>query len=890
MGKKIKVHVVSHTHWDREWYLPFQIFRMRLVNLMDQLLDIFEKEPEYGHFNLDGQTICIEDYLEVRPEKKEVLMQLIANGKIAIGPWYVLPDGFLTSSEALIRNLMIGDNIANVFGKKMQVGYLPDTFGHCSQIPQIMVKFGFEGVVVWRGINGEPDKLKSEFKWQGPDGSEILTVHLSDDFGYFNVTTLPEEPEKALGTIMEAVNERLKYNVCRNVLLMNGFDHYPPQYHTGKVLKTINTMSDDYEIIHSSIESYIDSVKSCSPKLETIKGEFTSTNMSERGKVNAILRNVLSSRMYLKQMDFENERLLTRYVEPLMSMAYIETGRYDSMFINLAWKYLVQNHPHDSICGCSADQVHKDMETRYSWVNNIAKQCTREAMNEIAKNADTSRIKEGDIPVHLFNTLCYPRIEKAVELVVDLKPEELLRNMDVCDLNGHILESQIINVTDVYKIYNTSDKMPESRMVKQIKFLVNLGEVKPFGYTTISACPSLKPELFKDHISKTINTMENEFLKVLININGTIDIIEKCSNRLIKGINYFIDGGDVGDEYEYSPPMIDSVINTIGLCAVITLMQNGPLMGEYSIKYEMDIPEGADEKGYCRSSNTVRNTIESKVVLRKGSRIVEFETTMENKAKDHRIRVVLPSGIQTEKVFADSHFDVVERKINSEQPSKEAWIESATAAGAQKRFIFLSDGDQGMAVLNQGIPEYEIVREEGYCTAMLTLLRCVDRIGSIRSMTMGIIPGPEARTPDAQCLGKYTMKYAVYLFPGDWIDGQLNYEAEKYHSPLMYHTDNLHAGKMPLEKSYVRIDNSNVMITALKKSENRDAVIVRLCNLSKKAEKICIDTTIPLYGVYLVNLKEDRMEDRMEDIDITSGKLQLHLKPCEIVTVELKFI
>ena len=177
--------VVSHTHWDREWYQPFQEYRLRLVQLIDRLLDLLDGEPAYRCFTLDGQTILLEDYLEVRPYRREKLQDYVQQGRLQIGPWYILPDEFLVSPEATIRNLILGDRVARQFGPKMQVGYIPDSFGHVSQLPQILRGFGLDTAVTWRGIGPAPN----EFRWIGADGTDVLAIHLRG--GYGNAAFLP---------------------------------------------------------------------------------------------------------------------------------------------------------------------------------------------------------------------------------------------------------------------------------------------------------------------------------------------------------------------------------------------------------------------------------------------------------------------------------------------------------------------------------------------------------------------------------------------------------------------------------------------------------------------------------------------------------------------------
>ena len=192
--------IVPHTHWDREWYQPFQEYRIRLVQLTDRLLDLLAQDPEYLHFTFDGQTIILEDYLEIHPEQEETLRRYVREGRLLIGPWHILPDEFLVGPEATIRNLMLGDRISRRFGFKMDVGYIPDPFGHISQLPQIMRGFGLDAVVFWRGVG----EAHNEFRWAAPDGSEVLVIHLRD--GYGNAAHLPDEEEggaKAVTTLYD---------------------------------------------------------------------------------------------------------------------------------------------------------------------------------------------------------------------------------------------------------------------------------------------------------------------------------------------------------------------------------------------------------------------------------------------------------------------------------------------------------------------------------------------------------------------------------------------------------------------------------------------------------------------------------------------------------------
>ncbi|MFL5626015.1 MAG: alpha-mannosidase, partial [Ktedonobacteraceae bacterium] len=184
MGDQLDIILVPHTHWDREWYQTFQQFRIRLVRTIDKLLDILDRDDKFRHFMLDGQTIVLDDYLEVRPEQEERLKKYTQTGRIQVGPWYLQPDEFLVSGEALIRNLQIGLQRAAEFATPMRIGYVPDCFGHIAQLPQILRGFGIDNAVFWRGVGS--DAHKSEFYWAAPDGTRVLVIHLAAPVGYSN--------------------------------------------------------------------------------------------------------------------------------------------------------------------------------------------------------------------------------------------------------------------------------------------------------------------------------------------------------------------------------------------------------------------------------------------------------------------------------------------------------------------------------------------------------------------------------------------------------------------------------------------------------------------------------------------------------------------------------
>jgi len=310
----LDIHVVSHTHWDREWYLTYEQFRFRLVALVDRLLDLLDEDPAYKYFHLDGQTIVLEDYLEIRPEQEPRLRKAIEGGRILIGPWYVMPDEFLVSGESLVRNLLRGHRISRQFGTPMPVGYLPDLFGHVGQMPQIWRQFGLDNTILWRGFGG----ANAEYWWDAPDGSRLLMMHLPPE-GYCNATRIVFDPDAMMARAKEKVEFERRRTRTGQALLMNGVDHVEPHTAIPALVERLSAIPGQ-RAIHSTLPDYVAAVRRTvekeQPALETITGELRSgTDYAN------LLPGVLSARVYLKQQNAHVQTLLESYAEPLSVFA-----------------------------------------------------------------------------------------------------------------------------------------------------------------------------------------------------------------------------------------------------------------------------------------------------------------------------------------------------------------------------------------------------------------------------------------------------------------------------------------------------------------------------------------------------------------------------------------
>ncbi len=441
------LHLISHTHWDREWYRTFQQFRLRLVHLIDGLLYLLDTDRAFKHFMLDGQTIVLEDYLQMRPENEEKLRRYVRDGRILIGPWYILPDEFLVSPEAIVRNLLEGERVCRRFGPKMRVGYIPDPFGHIGQMPQILQGFGIPTACVQRGLSDEP----CEFWWQAPDGSRVFMAYLRD--GYGNAAGLPtDDRQKFIAEVRRLRDSLAPHAAAPHLLLMHGTDHMEPPPDTSKAIAAAEGKLDNDQLIHSTLTDYLTAAQAA------LLGKYLPTTIGElrSSKRSHLLPGVLSTRMWIKQRNRACETLLEKWAEPFSTFASLQIDTFKrpnaetfqpANVLREAWRLLLQCHPHDSICGCSIDQVHDEMKPRFDQVEQIGEEITQQSLNLLSTSIATdSRPRTADrLPstihppssaVIVFNPLSFPRSDVVTVEVESPTPFDLL------DENGSPLPYQ----------------------------------------------------------------------------------------------------------------------------------------------------------------------------------------------------------------------------------------------------------------------------------------------------------------------------------------------------------------------------------------------------------------------------------------------------------------
>ena len=884
-------HVVSHSHWDREWYRSFHRFRALLVSMVDDLLEILQDDPKFVAFMLDGQTVVLEDYLEVRPEREDTLRALVKAGRLVIGPWYILPDEFLVSAEATVRNLMEGGRITRKFGGGMKIGYIPDSFGHIAMMPSLLQGFGMDTALVYRGFGGEPGQESSEYFWEAPDRSRCLLVHLHKNGysgGYFHYDTPPE----ALRRFTELRQELDARTTTSQRLILSGGDHHWPDRKLPGMLEFLRRETGA-TILHSTLPAYMEAVRSEVKDLPEVRGEL---RFGYRYAF-VVLGGVYSSRTYLKQANWRNQNLLQRYVEPLHAWAVATGMRSRLPLVHQAWRLLMQNHPHDSICGCSIDTVHREMMTRFRGVTDTAEAILDESLESLVPEDD--RAKGDDQYLYVFNPSAQPRSEVCAaevafyrqDIVVGLNPDVSVdpprppvKGFVLRDELGREVPYQLCARRGGYDIAYTRFNYPTQTYVDRCSIVLQADTVPALGFRGYRIERREQFPQYRSRVRAGKHWIENDHLRVRVANDGTLTVTDRTNGVRWKGLHLFEDGGDVGDEYNYSFPRKDRLITSRGIAARMRVVEEGPFRATLRIEMRLAVPAEASRDRSSRSRRMTSLRINTEVSLTPTSRTVQCVTTVENTARDHRFRVMFPTGLRTRRVLADSQFCVVERE-QGEYDLSEFSIEHPARVAPMQRYVAVREGGRACVLFSDGLPEYEFPAGRHGALA-LTLLRCVGLLAGDDLITRpGGKSGWHNETPDAQCLGAHTFRYGFLpLSQKELEEGTVvTQEAEHFHLPLYAFRRKTEA-PLPLSGSLLSIEPEVLTLSAVKLAEDGHSIVVRLYNTTKLPRTAILRCAIPLRHAWRARLDETALEE----LAVREGsRVEISIEPAEVITLRL---
>lgn len=893
---KRTAHYVVSTHWDREWYESFQDYRFRLVNMLDEVLDLMTADERFAYWQSDGQAILIEDYLEIRPERREQVKRLGEAGRLRIGPWYVLPDEFLPSGEALVRNLQLGIETAAQFGRPSRVGFVCDLFGQTSQLPQILRGFSIDNAFLWRGTS--ETKHGAIWRWQSPDGSEVIAYRFSPKGGYcsyaFGVRKgiLPDEPF-AMETAEKGLTELIDFEKTRcptsSFLLFDGGDHLEIEPRATELHTRVNAQLQDVEIVHSHLEGFIEDLREQRDRITKVfKGELREPG--EAGDDAWVIPGVLSSRIQLKQANARCENELCLWAEPFAAFAGAAGRAYPHQYLHVAWRYLITNQPHDSACGCSIDQVHKDMEYRFDQSQLISQHVTADSLRHIAFQTQRPELGEKELAVVVFNAtgdeLDGP-VDLTLRFPVEGSPQfheffgfENKVAFRLYDAEGNEVPYQYVNQRRDQNGYRrVLRKFPVADKRHEVDVTVPL-RIGPFGYTTLVCKPMEGPTRHLGSMLVDDHTIENERLRVSVRPNGTLSLTDKRTKQTYDSLLTFEERADIGDGWYHGVAVNDQIFSSTAAAAEVGVVADGIAKATLKIVVTMNVPREFRFDEMTRSEQTAPLRITSYVTLRKAGEHVEVRTVVENTIRDHRLRVLLPTGTKAKTYLADGAYDVLERPI-ALRADNARFKELEVETKPQYSWTAVCDAGQnarGLAVVSTGLPE-SAVRDLPDRPIALTLLRSFRRTVFTGGEEGGQIQG--------------THEFAYWVVPFDPSNGgapraRLCRLAQRLAAPSRsVQVEPRDIGSitptLPASHSFLKCSPGKAVVTAVQQDKAAEALVVRMFNPSEQAIEETITLPQDIHAAERIDL-----EGKSKESLRPAGKsVKVPLGAKQIVTVRI---
>jgi mannosylglycerate hydrolase len=818
----MKCILVSHSHWDREWYRTFQDFRARLVDLIDRVIEICDADPGY-HFLLDGQTIVLEDYLEIRPERAQRLRALCAEGRLAIGPWYVQPDSLIPSGEAHIRNLLLGRRVGEAIGPVSRVGYTPDSFGHPAQFPQLFSGFGIGSFVYWRGNGNEIDELPAEYDWEAPDGSRIVACHLGK--GYFcAATTMRAELEGSVKLIGERAMHLAARTRSEVVLLLNGLDHAPPEARTKDLAEQL-AQATGFEVRRGLLDDFVSDVLAAKADRPCHTGELIG------GRVAPLLPGVWSTRTWIKLENRRAETALEGWAEPFAALAQRFGLDDESPALRLAWKELLKNQAHDSICGCSRDEVHEQMAPRFDTARELADQTTGRCLERIAGlGPDRNSPWSDEFDLLVANPSPRSRTD-VVRFPLDFHPYVVPNPNPIESIHPTVMQ-------DLAEMTFTADGVP-ARLVPaetgRMKLLPDRGvfdlefvasDVPAMGFRRVRIRRASEDVAAADSVEEVRPgaaeaSIETDGVRVSLLEDGRFDV--RIHDREFHALGELESTGDRGDTYDYDEVLDGPGLKLESISAQRRVHPGG--ISELRVTRHLTLPARLASSREERSVQTAPLVVETLLRVAPGIHRVDIDLRVVNAAEDHRLRMLFPVSGRVDRFDAATTFDVTQR---SPGPSgEEGWVQAPPATFPHQGFVHAN----GLSVVAPGLAEAELIPGDPSRIA-ITLLRCV---GSLSRPDLRSRPGPAGPgtdTPGAQCAGTLLARLSLLagLDPARARESELGLRA-------------VAAGDEPLApqgEPLVLLEPSSLVVSAFKPAESGDGVVLRVLNPTNVSQQACV--------------------------------------------------
>jgi hypothetical protein len=821
---------VSHFHWDREWYRTFEAYRARLADAVDRVLDLLDADAGY-RFLLDGQTVVLEDYLAVRPRRRAELESALRAGRLATGPWYVQPDSLLPSGEALVRNLLYGTRLAAEFGgRPSHIAYVPDSFGHPAQFPQLFAGFGLDTFVYWRGNGSEIDTLGDLYRWEAPNGSTVSALLLRD--GYFNAACLPDDPEQAAARLAAYLGQHDVPGAPR--LLMNGFDHMLPDPHVGAVATALETLLD-VQVERGLLDDLDVSAPAEGP---VFRGALVGARLAN------LLPGVWSTRMPIKLANRRCEALLEGWAEPWAAFAYALGALDERPALRVTWRRVLHNQAHDSLCGCSVDAVVAQVMGRYEGAAGLARETVNRLLERLAGHDVERRrpdVVEHDVAV--FNPSPHPRTD-VVRVALEPYPTLSLRvgqpqfprfTLAALEEPGFAIDGRPVRIVRSVDPERTRWLPIEAPL--DVEFVA--ADVPAFGYRRFTLERVGRPEEEEDH-GREIAAGD---LRVRVTDDGTLDV--DFGARRFSGLFDVEDRGDGGDTYDFDAIPGDPG----GALASVTWrrLRHSSGIQRLEISRIFDVPVGVHEDREQRAEQGIALRLVTEVRVAPGVPRVDVVVRLQNTARDHRVRLVFPTGGPAPDAVAATTFDITSRAVTA--ADDQGWVHPAPTTFAHQGWVSAN----GLTVVAPGLPEAEVTADGAI---VVTLLRAVGWLARFGLRSRMQPAGPVMPVEGAQMLGPIEARLS--LFAG--VDPVAARDAELGLGGVIAGTAPLLAPAMSL----LALARNGLVLSAIKPAEDDDGFIVRVLNPTDAPLEAHLTLGLPCASVESVRLDETPDGDSCE--------------------------
>ncbi len=894
------VLIVPHTHWDREWYWSLATYRHRLIDMLDDVIDRLCRPDDPDGlpvFWLDSQVAPLLDYLESKPEQAEPLRRLVRENKLRIGPWFIQGDEHLVDGESCVRNLLLGRFHGAAFGPLQTVGYVPDQFGHTAQLPQILRKAGIDNAVFWRGI---VDQQQNRLTWRGPDGSEVLVLWLQDS--YANAMEMPDDLASAVAKLKQAIAKDRPFNADGVRLLMAGVDHALP---APLAKQAAAALASEWAlpVRIAGLDEVIAEARRAAPaNRPTLQGELL---------YSPPLYGCWTSRINLKQANDRASRLLETWAEPLAALALWHAGIDLRAELRTAWRHLVLNHPHDSICGCSIDEVHREMMPRFEAAQTIAcNVATRAAqalqlaaafphrkLDVLSRSIDWIQDRPPTC-LTLWNPTGRPIAETFLAEI--LWPDQVA-GLRITDAAGRVLPTQVIE-QEPHGFRRWRPNGNPTRH-KGLRFLLAIQPAEPLracGLTALQIEPTAGPAQL-DHtqqtertshraetalaaVTVTLNILENDTLRLEVHPDASCDLLHKPTGQTFRRLCTLADSGEAGDSYTHITPVRDEQVLPEPGATALTI--SGPLFCQIEVRTKMRLPasRSADKRG--RSPRRTPCPVVVRYSLAAGSPYAHVEIDFANRARDHLLRALFPTnqphaaaGLSA--TAAHDHVASVPFAGLKRSPLPVEWQQTDRGqtplwpdGWPQLGWIDLPAPGASLAIVAPGTPHYDI-QPDGTC-----------RVNLLRTFGY-LIWGwePMYPTPQGQCPGRHRFTFGLYPHTADHVAAQVDAISQTVAlAPRAILGQPLPAAL--LENPVVSLSPTALRVTALKPADQGNALVLRILNDTDQPVDATIQVNLPFTRIIEADLLEQPLAANR--LARTPTGVTLPMQPYELVTLLLE--